>query len=566
MAITLGSQFQVDTDGDDRVRFAGLTSSTGIALYSSAASGIEARHLTNSSGTITGGTVLAVDANAADTLCICRLTATTALIGYAYGSTHRVRILTVSGTTLSAASVTNMTDTGVTFADCDALTSTKVIYCYMSTTGTGDGVARVLTISGTTITENAAFTYENSFAAAHTAVGAFPDAISAIVFFDSNAEILDISGTTITGNSSHFESGISTGTTGDNHAALAIDPGDATVISIVACTGSNTGRIQRFIRSGGSLSASGSPIILTTGSNVTSMSITAIDSDRTIFTTLDPTNTQIIFQTFVPSTKTVADTDTSISVGAGASSTEISLLPGSTTAIAVWEGTTESITATLPAITDFDYVQSGSGNARNAIGVSQDGTFLFIALEEDTSGNQLIFKVARPTSTTPTTTKPYEPAGGSAGNVAQTGDPDRMVFHGNFGTDIGVIDHAITAGTNTDISPTSISAELIQPLEVDPDDIQHIVAINRNDQDALETNDTGGSWSTLNAALGQAVDAMALVFFGQYFPFGGFFGGNDGVDENLQYTPNEFNNSREDTSAALKAVGSIVSIDIALDT
>jgi hypothetical protein len=197
---------------------------------------------------------------------------------------------------------------------------------------------------------------------------------------------------------------------------------------------------------------------------------------------------------------------------------------------------------------------------------SQDGAFVFVALEDDATGNQLIFKITRPTSTTPTTVTAYEPAGGSAGNVAPTGDPDRMVFHGNFGTDIGVIDHAIAAGTNTDISPTSIGAELIQPLKVDKDDIQHIIAINRNDQDALETEDTGANWSTLNAALGQDVDAMDLAFFGQYFPFGGFFGGNDGTDENLQYTPNEFNNSREDTSVALKAVGSIVSIDIALDT
>ena len=194
---------------------------------------------------------------------------------------------------------------------------------------------------------------------------------------------------------------------------------------------------------------------------------------------------------------------------------------------------------------------------------SQSGGFLFAALEDNVTGNQLIFKIDRPTSTTPTTVTAYEPADGSAGNVASTGDPNRMVFHGNFGTDVGVVDHAIVAGTNTDISPTSIGAELIQPLEVDPSDIQHMVAINRNDQDALETEDTGANWATLNAALGLTVDAMALVFLGAYFPFGGFIGGNDGVDENLSYSPNEFSGLRDDASAALKAVGDIVSVDIA---
>ncbi len=194
---------------------------------------------------------------------------------------------------------------------------------------------------------------------------------------------------------------------------------------------------------------------------------------------------------------------------------------------------------------------------------SQDGVFVFVALEDDATGNQFVFKIIRPTSTTPTTVVGYNPGSGTAGNVAPTGDPDRMVFHGNFGTDVGVIDHAIIAGTNTDISPTSIGAELIQPLEVDPNDIQHMAAINRNDQDALETEDTGANWATLNAALGVTVDAMALVFLGAYFPFGGFIGGNDGVDENLSYSPNEFSGLRDDASAALKAVSGIVSVDIA---
>lgn len=194
---------------------------------------------------------------------------------------------------------------------------------------------------------------------------------------------------------------------------------------------------------------------------------------------------------------------------------------------------------------------------------SQNGVFLFVALEDNATGNQLVFKITRPTSATPTTVTAYDPGSGSSGNVASTGDDDRMIFHGNFGTDVGVIDHAIVAGTNTDISPASIGAELIQPLEVDPSDIQHIVAINRNDQDALETEDTGANWATLNAALGLTVDAMTLVFLGAYFPFGGFIGGNDGVDENLSYSPNEFSNLRDDASAALKAVGGIVSVDIA---
>jgi hypothetical protein len=196
---------------------------------------------------------------------------------------------------------------------------------------------------------------------------------------------------------------------------------------------------------------------------------------------------------------------------------------------------------------------------------SQDGAFVFVALEDDATGDQIIFKITRPTSTTPTTEIAYEPLGGSAGNVARSADYDAMIWHGNFGTDIGVVIYSIVLETNTDISPSSIGAKLIQPLSADPHDRSHFVAINQDDQDALETDDTGANWATLNAALGLTVEAMDLVFLGAYFPFGGFIGGNDGVDENLSYTPNEFNNLRDDASAALKAVGAIVSVDVALE-
>jgi len=194
---------------------------------------------------------------------------------------------------------------------------------------------------------------------------------------------------------------------------------------------------------------------------------------------------------------------------------------------------------------------------------SQDGVFVFVALQDKATGNQVILKITRPTTTTPTTVAAYEPGGGSAGNVAATTSPDRMIFHGNFGTDIGVIDHAVAAATNTDVSPTSIGAELIQPLQADPHDINHIVAINRNDQDALESTDLGTNWTVINAALGQAVDAMDLLFLGAYFPWGGFIAGDDGVDPNLSYFPAEFANGREDTSSGLKAVAAIVNIDVA---
>jgi hypothetical protein len=198
---------------------------------------------------------------------------------------------------------------------------------------------------------------------------------------------------------------------------------------------------------------------------------------------------------------------------------------------------------------------------------SQDGKFLFVALEDSITLDQMVFKITRPTSTTPTVVMAYEPTGGSnSANVAPTGNPDKMLFHGDFDEPAEfVMDHAIAAGTNTDIGNGGIA----EVLRVDPSDDTHIILYDQDQGEIQETEDNGSSWTVLNIATGSdPIDAMDIVFFGNYFPAGGFIGGNDvgGPDEVLEYTPNNFANLRDDTSAALAAVGSIASIDIALGT
>jgi hypothetical protein len=190
------------------------------------------------------------------------------------------------------------------------------------------------------------------------------------------------------------------------------------------------------------------------------------------------------------------------------------------------------------------------------------GRNIFFAFEDGVTGFPIITRVDRPTSTTPENERTvYNPGAGTNANVEKARIDSKMFFFGNFGTNVGVIEHTISTEVNTDISPTSIGAKIIQPLRPSTDDIDHIIAINRDDQDAIETEDSGSSWSTLNATLGITVDAMDIGFNGPLIDDVGVIGGNDGSDENLSYTPNEFVSLREDTSAALKAVGDIVSID-----
>jgi hypothetical protein len=365
MALTLGTQFQVDTDGDDLVRFEGLTSTTGIALYSSAASGIEARHLTNTGGTITGGTVLVVDANQADTITICRLTDTTALIGYAYGATHRTRILTVSGTTLSASAVKNMTDTGIDYNTCKLLDTNKVIYCYSNSSL--DGVARILSISGTTITENAAFTYYSAFDAHHNSIDVIDTARVVCCWVNSNnnrvtGEILDISGTTITGNAETSTSGFGGSLTGDSSIDVSVQDSFNQVV-IVAANGVLTGRRGIWDYSGSTLNTGPTKILNSGGGAANAIGNAYMGNDLNITVINDTGGTVLFISEYNSNTDTSVDTDTSVSTVAGTSSLHVRTLPGSQTAISVWEGTTESITISLASINTFRFLGFDADNA-----------------------------------------------------------------------------------------------------------------------------------------------------------------------------------------------------------
>ena len=195
---------------------------------------------------------------------------------------------------------------------------------------------------------------------------------------------------------------------------------------------------------------------------------------------------------------------------------------------------------------------------------SQDGTFVFVALQVDTTDERIFFKITRPTSTTPATVTAYEPTGTAAvmeGMTAKSGDPDIIFFHGWLGND-GIVRHDIAAATNTEVGEN----EQLSQLEVDPSDILHFVAYNSDDESFSETINGGTAWTELTGTtVAVPVDALDIIFLGEYFPFQTFWGGNDTVDENLEYSPNEFANQREDTSAALKAVGAIKSIGITLD-
>jgi hypothetical protein len=148
----------------------------------------------------------------------------------------------------------------------------------------------------------------------------------------------------------------------------------------------------------------------------------------------------------------------------------------------------------------------------SAIATSADGEYLFMACEDASTGFPVIVREAR--DTPGTFTAAYSPGAGAAANVAQVlGNPDQMLFYGNFGTDVVVIRHTVSTGANEDISPASLGAKVVNGLAVNPANADEIIITVNTDQDLLHTDDAGANWETYNAALG--FDATALVVLWQ---------------------------------------------------
>lgn len=206
MAITFGNQLQVDSIGTFATVIQ-MTSTTAICFYSDSTAAVNAKHLTLTGDTITAGAVLAIDATATVTSLIraCRLTNTTAMVVYHYGSTHRARIITVAGTTLSVGGIRNLTDgTNIDFTSIAPVgNNLQAIYVY-SDSSSHNGKARILTNFGGVPSEGGAFTYD---ANCYNSVVEILSTTKAVVAFTDGSnsdlltgEVLNIAATTITGN------------------------------------------------------------------------------------------------------------------------------------------------------------------------------------------------------------------------------------------------------------------------------------------------------------------------------------------------------------------------------
>jgi len=194
-----------------------------------------------------------------------------------------------------------------------------------------------------------------------------------------------------------------------------------------------------------------------------------------------------------------------------------------------------------------------------AITTSIDGDYIFIAAEN--GGNQIVLKAARTDLTTWTVI--YSPGAGTANNVLQSPDPDIVYFYGHFGTDIQVIKHTISGPTNTNISPTTLAAKVVNTMAVNPSDINELLVSVNTDQDLKYSSDGGTTWTDYDTALGFDATALWGLWSGQYAPNRYFVAGDAGATLDLLYSPNAGSSDTDVSGAALGAETNICNVEVA---
>jgi len=191
-----------------------------------------------------------------------------------------------------------------------------------------------------------------------------------------------------------------------------------------------------------------------------------------------------------------------------------------------------------------------------AIAVSADGDHIFLALE-DTSGLPVIITCER--TNLGTFTAAYNSGAGSAANVsAAPGNPDLMLFYGNFGSGVQVVSHVISTVTNTNISPAGLTTKIVNCLVSNPSDPNEFIITADTDQDLLHTADLGTSYATLYATLGFNATGLAVRWDD---PDRVYVAGYDGADVDLLYSPNEGDYFTDVSGAALKAAAGVVGVE-----
>ena len=174
-----------------------------------------------------------------------------------------------------------------------------------------------------------------------------------------------------------------------------------------------------------------------------------------------------------------------------------------------------------------------------AICTDTSGEYIYMALEDSSTGHQIVVRVPRAGLSAGLFSTAYAPGAGSACNVTPAGD-NAILLYGNFGTDITAVLHTVSTGAEADISPASLGSKIVNAAAVNPSNPVEMMITVGTDQDVLYTDDDGATWTALEDVLGFDATALAVLGTSLYEAYRAFVAGHNGANIDILYTPNEF--------------------------
>ena len=207
MTIGIGAPAEVDSASITQIGIQTFDATNGVEVYDDAGT-LYARYLAISGQAITTPEArVSVDASYtnSENIDTCRVSATSVLIVYRQSAVTVARLVTLSGTTLTVQAATTLTDVAV-IPTVEPFSSTHILLTYQDASA-NTGEARVLTFSGMTVVENAAVTFSEGGAAITssdstplTSTKAVVGWIGRVAAKNPMAVVLTLSGTTLTVN------------------------------------------------------------------------------------------------------------------------------------------------------------------------------------------------------------------------------------------------------------------------------------------------------------------------------------------------------------------------------
>lgn len=512
MTITLGTQFEVDVDGTspslnfNATTIVNLTDTTAICLYSDNTDGLNARLLTLSGSTLSRGAETNITGSYARYVIATRLTNTSALLVWGIqSSTFRARILTVSGTTITANAETTLTDNNVNSIGLDTINATNTIFVYSNQGSSGAGEARILSISGTTVTENASFVFEASNTSS-VSVTAITASRSIVVWGDSatintiEAEALDISGTTITGNTSYSFSK-SFPSVGQDHWL------DTTRISDTQCViahrnigATNVGAF--VITEAATVLSAATSALLISGAAQSVVSVRLYSS--TLGIAMAARGPEVAEFSISGTTITLIDS-TVIVISSDGWGTITTL--DNTEAIAAWHDVNDT-PETTEAISVSVAVAGGLSLApmTKPASIDASGTFIYLALLD--GSNPILTKISTALDADGSTV--FNPGSGSNIGVQCSLSNASVVWIAGAFDGTNVVEKSEDAGDSFTVKDDA-SIGNIRSFALGPDNDQKMLVFDETNDDILETKDDGASWDTINASVTPKVNTIARL-------------------------------------------------------